>query len=347
MITGLIISVLYACFVMACLIGVLKFNSSPRCPNEGRRGSVHVIISVYNEENRVETLIRDLVGQSFKEFDVTIIDDGSTDATLEKLNQFTAGLGNFSVMESEHKGKDTVIKEALRNIQDGLVIITDADCRHPQLWIESVVAEADETDASLLIGAVKIGGAHPLQATEFLSVQAVTIGSANINHPLICGGANLAFRAEAYRRVSNDVKENENGTDMFLLEAMKRSGEKIVAINSVDAVVETSGKESLREFLTQRGRWAKKSSKYTDYEIITIGVLNILMQVVLIVAAVCSVMHIELLCFWLLKFCIDAPLLSAVAIKFNTPQYIPLIPVVSLIYPFYVLTTLIYNFVKK
>ncbi len=347
MITGLIISVLYACFVMACLIGVLKFNSSPRCLNEGRRGSVHVIISVYNEENRVEALIRDLVGQSFKGFDVTIIDDGSTDATLEKLSQFTVCLGNFNIIESEHKGKDAVIKEALRNIQDGLVIITDADCRHPQFWIESVVAEADETDASLLIGAVKIDGTHPLQATEFLSVQAVTIGSANINHPLICGGANLAFRAEAYHRVSNDVKENENGTDMFLLEAMKRSGEKIVVVNSVDAIVETSGKESLREFLTQRGRWSKKGVKYTDYEILAAGVLNILMQIVLIVAAVCSVMHVELLCFWLLKFCIDAPLLSAVAIKFNTPQYIPLIPVVSLIYPFYVLTTLIYNFVKK
>ncbi len=349
MITGIIISVLYACFVIFCHIGVLKFESIPRCLKKERDGQVHIIVSLYNEEGRVETLVSDLVSQSFNSFNVTLIDDGSTDATLEKLSHFTKGLSNYKVIESEHKGKDANIKELLKteNFKQGLIIVTDADCSHPQRWVESMVAEADGTDASLLIGPVKIDGGHPLQATEFLSVQAVTIGSANVNHPLICGGANLAFKAEAYHRISDEIRENENGTDMFMLEAMKRSNEKIVAVNSVDAIVETSGKNSLKEFLSQRGRWAKKGSKYTDYEIIATGVLNILMQIVLIVAAVCSVKHVELLCFWLLKFCIDAPLLSAVAIKFNTPQHILLIPILSIIYPFYIFTTLIYNLVKK
>lgn len=349
MIAGIIISVLYACFVMACLIGVLKFDSFPRCLKKERSGQVHIIISLYNEESRVETLVSDLVRQSFNGFDVTFIDDGSTDATLEKLHHFTKGLSNYNVIESEHRGKDANIKELLKTerFKQGLVIVTDADCHHPQRWAESMVAEADDTEASLLIGPVMIDDRHPLQATEFLSVQAVTIGGANINHPLICGGANLAFNAAAYHKVLDEIKENENGTDMFLLEAMKRSNEKIVAVNTVDAIVETSGKNSFKEFLNQRGRWAKKGTKYTDYEIVAAGVLNILMQVVLVVSAVCSIMHVELLCFWLLKFCIDAPLLSAVAIKFNTPQHILLIPVVSIVYPFYILTTLIYNLVKK
>jgi len=347
MIIGLIISVLYACVVMVCFAGVLQFDSLPRCLRS--KVKVHILISLYNEESRVEALIADLVRQSFTAFEVVLINDGSTDATLERLNHFTEGLGNFKVFTTIHKGKDAAIKTYLKEhpIDEGIIIVTDADCRHPQRWAETMAAEAETTNASLLIGPVMIDGGHPLQATEFLSLQGVTIGSANTGHPVMCGGANLAFKADVYNRIAGEIRDNENGADMFLLEAMKRAGEKIAAANCADAIVETIGKNTLTEFFNQRRRWAMKSGKYTDYEIIGVGIVTILMQIVLIASLLLSSMWIELLLFWLLKFCIDIPLLSAVAVKYHTPKLILYTPVASILYPFYTITVLIYNVVKK
>lgn len=350
MIIGLVILAIYAIIVLACFTGVLKFNNNvPRCHPDHKVGDIHVIISIYNDAGRVESLIEGLKTQTYKDFKVILIDDGSTDATLEKLNQFTAGLSQFKVIALPHQGKDLAIRSALDKgtIKKGLVVITDADCRHPQTWIETIAAYAAESKASMLIAPVKIEDKYPFQATEYLSVQAMTIGSANLYHPLMCGGANLAFTIDAYNRVKETLPQVENGTDMFLLEAIKKSGELIEMVNSTGALIETGGADTIGDFFRQRRRWAGKGAQYTDREIIAVGILTLVVQFVLIAALIIAVFVPQILLLWLLKFIIDFPLLTSTAIKFHTPKHIALIPVLSLVYPFYVFAVIFRNLIKR
>ncbi len=349
MIIGLLISILYTIFVLACFIGILL----PRCQHKEIKPpkSVSIIISAYNEESRILQLLESLKTQTYQNFNTYIINDGSTDNTLSIINEFAKNSHSISIFTTNHIGKDTAIKTLLNGEMgieiDGLILITDADCTLPPTWIESILNNYQDTGASMLIGPVRIDPGHPIQATEFLSIQGITIGSANIGHPLMCGGANLAFTAESYKRVSLHMTNNINGTDMFLLEAMKKSKEPIVAVNDIKAQVTTAGTDSLEQFLIQRSRWAGKGSKYTDLEVMAAGLVTIAMQLLLIASLILAINQPIYLIFWLAKLIIDLPLLLAVIIKYKQQKLIPYILPVFIAYPFYVLITLTKSLTSK
>ncbi|MFO1019587.1 MAG: glycosyltransferase [Planctomycetales bacterium] len=51
---------------------------------------ISVVMSVYNGEKYLEEAVRSILGQSFRDFEFLIVDDGSTDQTisiLEKLGR--------------------------------------------------------------------------------------------------------------------------------------------------------------------------------------------------------------------------------------------------------------------
>jgi len=354
MIAGVIITLIYGLFVFVWFAVIFSSSFSPRCQTISGKTPVTILISLYNEELRVEQLICSLKSQTYKQFSVVLIDDGSTDATYTKLQAFATTIANCTVIKGNHCGKDKSINTFLisdKEIQGGqnrLILVTDADCNIPPTWVEAMVAEYESTNASLLIGPVKIDSSHPFQAVEFLSIQGVTLSSVKLGHPLICGGANIAFTTDAYKRVYESIyKGLDNGGDMFLLEAMKRANEPITGVFSSSAIVETLGKNTLSEFLSQRVRWFGKSGNYKDPEIIATGIIVLQMQLVLVLSLFFAPLYQASLLFWLLKFIIDLPLLLAVSYKFGMIKQSWRILPLSIIYPFYLFTVVLMSIKAK
>ena len=48
---------------------------------------ISIVTAVYNAENYIEQSVGSILGQTFKNFEFIIVDDGSTDNTLKKLQQ--------------------------------------------------------------------------------------------------------------------------------------------------------------------------------------------------------------------------------------------------------------------
>ncbi|MGB3655712.1 MAG: glycosyltransferase, partial [Rivularia sp. (in: cyanobacteria)] len=51
--------------------------------------SISVIIPVFNGEKTVRETINSILNQTFQDIEVIIINDGSTDATLETINKIS------------------------------------------------------------------------------------------------------------------------------------------------------------------------------------------------------------------------------------------------------------------
>ncbi|MCR5505205.1 MAG: glycosyltransferase, partial [Elusimicrobiaceae bacterium] len=113
-----------------------------------------------------------------------------------------------------------------------------------------------------------------LQITEYAAIQELTMRTAKRGHAVMCSGANLIVRREAWLACEPDLHpEIPSGDDMFLLEAMKKRGYKIAVIDAPDFTAVVRPAPTWRAFLRQRMRWAGKAPKYTDPDILRCGAL--------------------------------------------------------------------------
>ena len=49
---------------------------------------VSIILSVYNDEKYIDKCLESIINQSFKNFELIVINDGSTDGSLNKIQSF-------------------------------------------------------------------------------------------------------------------------------------------------------------------------------------------------------------------------------------------------------------------
>lgn len=86
---------------------------------------VSVILPVYNGERFVRESIESVLGQTFTDFELIIINDGSTDGTGEILNSFTDS--RIVLIERENRGLIDTLNEGLSFAHGEYVARIDAD----------------------------------------------------------------------------------------------------------------------------------------------------------------------------------------------------------------------------
>jgi cellulose synthase/poly-beta-1,6-N-acetylglucosamine synthase-like glycosyltransferase len=191
--------------------------------------------------------------------------------------------------------------------------------------------------SSLPVGRVGVG--FLLQIAEYAAIQELTMRTAKRGHAVMCSGANLIVRREAWLACEADLHpEIPSGDDMFLLEAMKKRGYKISVIDEPDFTAVVRPAPTWRAFFRQRMRWAGKAPKYTDPDILRCGAL--------IVAA----NLLQLLCplILLIKFPIEYSLIRQRQMRehkiINYQLSIinfSIALLLELLYPFYILLSLL------
>ncbi len=191
--------------------------------------------------------------------------------------------------------------------------------------------ESESANSSLL---------EKLQIAEYAAIQELTMRTAKAGRAVMCSGANLIVRREAWLECEPDLHpEIPSGDDMFLLEAMKRRGMRIAVIDEPDYTAVVRPVPTWRAFFRQRMRWAGKAPKYTDPDIIRCGTLVVAANI------------LQLLCplIILIKFPIEYSLIRQREITNHksqmtnkeprTPWYVALL--LEFLYPFYLLLSLL------
>ena len=201
-------------------------------------------------------------------------------------------------------------------------------CNHKfDLLILPLKMESEQSKPSLL---------EKLQIAEYAAIQELTMRTAKKEQAVMCSGANLIVRREAWLACERELHpEIPSGDDMFLLEAMKRHGYKIGVIDEQDYTAVVRPLTTWREFFRQRMRWAGKAPKYTDKDIRRCG------------AVILAANILQLLCplIILIKFPIEYSLIRSREITNHQSQITNIEPQTSwlvallleLVYPIYML----------
>ena len=86
-----------------------------------------IIIPVYNVEEYLEECLESIVNQSFKDFEVICVNDGSTDNSLEILQKYAEKDKRFKVLNQENQGQGVARNNALNIANGEYILFVDPD----------------------------------------------------------------------------------------------------------------------------------------------------------------------------------------------------------------------------
>ncbi|MEN9913141.1 MAG: hypothetical protein RLY66_549 [Candidatus Parcubacteria bacterium] len=87
---------------------------------------VSVILPVYNGENYLREGVKSILGQSFEDFELIVIDDGSTDGSATILNDFTDPR-IIRVRHEKNRGVTKTLNEGIALARGEFIVRADAD----------------------------------------------------------------------------------------------------------------------------------------------------------------------------------------------------------------------------
>ena len=250
-----------------------------------------------------------------------------TDVTDGSVSHITPRKG----INDDHLGKKHALSKLIHAATTEYVWLHDDDVVLPPVLQQSgLIGEADlvilplkmesESDKPSLL--------EKLQIAEYAAIQELTMRTAKRGRAVMCSGANLIVRREAWLACEQDLHpEIPSGDDMFLLEAMKKRGMRVAVIDEPDYTAVVRPAPTWRAFFRQRMRWAGKAPHYTDPDILHCGALVVAANL------------LQLICplIILVKFPIEYGLIQKREPR--TVWYVALI--LEVLYPFYILISLL------
>ena len=266
----------YAGSLFYFIIGLSKEENSP---NNIETPPVSVIITVRNGEKNINRLLNSLKNQTYNgEMEFIIVDDESTDRTVNIIQKFTQMDPRFKYLSS--KGGDqklTYKKRALdsgiKNAQFEHLLFTDIDCIIQYLWVENMMLSfTDETD--YLIGYSEAvdatTSASKFQKADFFMLLSAARGMANNKSAWACTGQNQGYRKSLYSAVGgfSQITEQLQGDDsLFLLLCRKAKNINVNFANSPGSFVISRPELTWIAFLKQRIRWAGDSKVFWKFNL--------------------------------------------------------------------------------
>jgi cellulose synthase/poly-beta-1,6-N-acetylglucosamine synthase-like glycosyltransferase len=237
---------------------------------------ISVIIPFRNESNNILISLNSLASQNYpqEKFEVIYVNDSSTDDSYDKIINAQKPI-NFKVISLSEVSHDRAFKKkavsyGIENSNGGIIITTDADCTHNQIWLRELISDFDSA-TGFISGPVSFDERQNLfskiQSLEFAGLILAGAGLIGIGKVAICNGANLAFRKSVYDELHgyHDQMHLSSGEDELLMQKIAAETDYSVKFCwNKDAVAFTQPNENFRDFLQQRKRWASKGLFYKN-----------------------------------------------------------------------------------
>jgi len=172
-----------------------------------------IIIPVFNEKNTIEQIISNVQKASYKNKEIVIIDDYSSDGTKEILSKFEKKKQIKLLFHSKNKGKGAAIRTGIKEATGDIIIIQDADLEYDPNEYKVLIQPILDGKADVVYGSRFMGGQphrvvyywHRL-GNAFLTTLSNMFSNLNLTDMETCY---KAFRANILKSIK--IEENRFG----------------------------------------------------------------------------------------------------------------------------------------
>ena len=250
-----------------------KFIASTETASDNITDAVSVIVCAKNEEESLPTLLASLKNQDYSNFEIVLVNDASTDSSLEIMENFALNNSNTSVvnvLENDRfwRGKKFALTMGIKKAKNDFLLFTDADCSLvSNNWIYSVMkVYKSETEIVLGYGAYKrtSGLLNKLVRFETVLTASNYFSYAKAFTPYMGVGRNLSYKKDLFFNTNGfyghmDIASGDD--DLFINKNATRKNTEIVF--SEDSFTTSEAPKRWSEWFIQKRRHYSTSSLYS------------------------------------------------------------------------------------
>jgi len=226
---------------------------------------ISIIVPAYNEEVTIKECIRSLLNLDYPNYEIIVIDDGSTDKTLGEAKKFE--ISGVKVIHQENRGKPNALNNGILSSKGEIAVTVDADTKLHRESLKKIASRfVADRHLGAVAGNVKVDPApgllNTLQAAEYTTgINLVRKAQSILGCVMIVPGPIAALKKEAVERVgffSDDTFAEDFDVTMKILKAGYRVEYEDEAIAYTDAP------KNLEDLMKQRRRWYRGMIQVLD-----------------------------------------------------------------------------------
>lgn len=221
-----------------------------------------IIMACFNESAIIAQTLQaiSMAAQQYpSELEIIVVDDGSTDNTVNIINELA--IKNVKLIKNTHFGKANCLNLALLHLKNDLVVSLDADTLLTKAALTKIVERlySSPSDTAAVAGTVFVKNSRQSFITRlqewdyFLAITAIKRMQSLLQGTLVAQGAFSLFK----KSILLEIKGWPNlvGEDIVMSWSILKKGYRIGFAEQ--AIAFTCVPETYKGFFLQRARWAR------------------------------------------------------------------------------------------
>jgi poly-beta-1,6 N-acetyl-D-glucosamine synthase len=216
---------------------------------------VSVVVPAYNEAVGIAAAVRSLAASDYPDFEIVVVDDGSTDGTSDIVQQLD--IPGVRVVRQHNAGKATALNTGIEAARYDVLVLVDGDTVFQADTLRAIVQQMRDPGIGAVAGNTKVGNRRGLLGRWQHLEYVVGFNLERRMFDLLgcittVPGAVGAFRRDALAAVGG-VSTDTLAEDTDLTMAILRAGYRVVFEPRAVAWTEAPG--NFQDLWRQRYRW--------------------------------------------------------------------------------------------
>ena len=346
----LIFNVLFYIFIVVVIIQIIyylfifgKFSFLKKQEITPKNIPISVIICAKNESKNLKSFLPSILEQDYPNFEIVLINDGSSDKTLRVMEAFKANHGNIKIVdvktiEAFWGNKKYALTLGIKVATHNFLLFTDADCKPvSNQWLSEMSSQFNNSKSIVLgYGAYKkVKGSflNKLIRFETLMTAVQYFSYALIGQPYMAVGRNLAYKKELFFEASGYINHMniKSGDDDLFVNQIANSKNTAICFSN-ESFTESIPKKTLNDWIYQKQRHVStaKHYKFKHKVLLTLFYLSQILFWIL------ATVLISTLSFWKIvvtliavRFIVQFLSLGYASKKLNEGDLIPFYPILE------------------
>jgi len=219
---------------------------------------ISLIVPCYNEEKNISKTLQSISSLDYpkENLEIIVVDDGSTDNTLQEALEFIKKDKRIKVFHKENGGKYNALNFGIQKSQNPFIGTVDADSFLQKESVKKIMEQFENPQIMAVISTVRIANPKTIfegvQYVEYLMGSLYRKAFSFLNSVSVVPGPLSVFNKKVFSKIGPYKKAHQTEDFEFALR-MQKANLKIAY--AIDAIVYTQGCKTFKELLRQRLRW--------------------------------------------------------------------------------------------